>query len=96
MIGKDPVTQDVHVNLENDVEILHTENLIIFMNADEKKNGGGKVFIRIDNERDLELMAEAINRSRVNLKRAAIKRKKEQYISFSGQTVFEVQKIPTQ
>lgn len=92
MIGKDSSTGDIHIELNKDVEILHTENLVIFMNSDEKTHGSGRVFIRIKNEKDLNVLMEAIRKSRIYIKREEIIKKKEQYLSFSGQTRFEVLK----
>jgi len=93
MIGKDPDSNDIHVNLEKDVGILHLDNVIMFMNKDSS-NGTGKVFICIDNEEDLDKLSKAINRSREFLKNKEKQKNKNDYVSFSGQTRFEVQKPP--
>lgn len=91
MIGKDPDTNDTHILLDKDVEILHSKNLIVFMNEDQKKEEG-KIFIRINNEDDLNKLDEAIQKSRKYLKDPNNLKNKNDYISFSGQTHFALQK----
>lgn len=89
MIGRDPDNNDVHVILNRDVEILHGENLIVFMNSDQKKNGNGRVFLRIDNEEDLEVLTHGIAEIKKYLKKIEKKKQKNQYVSFSAKTRYD-------
>jgi DNA-binding cell septation regulator SpoVG len=92
MIGQDTDNNDVHIVLEHDVEILQGENLIVFMNSNQEKDGNGRVILRINNKDDLDRLAKGVIDTRKYLNKMERKKKKEQYVKFSGQTQFSIQK----
>jgi hypothetical protein len=92
MIKHDPKSNDVHVFLNKDVEICQGENLIAFINSDQNKDGNRKVFLHVNNQQDLETLAQGVLEIKKHVQRIEIKKNKEKYISFSAQVRYGLQK----